>query len=148
MILESIKSFEKLRNFHPGFDKIHDFIKNNDLCSLPVGAFDIDGRIIYGEVFQMGTEGIEKLPLEVHDAHIEAYIVLKGNAIVGYCDRVICDDNNASYDANEDVAYIDSDPEVFLVIAPGNMIICFPQDAHNLIVAEDIIKYIRFRIKI
>lgn len=148
MIVESIKSFEKLRNFHPGFDKVHDFIKANDLTSLPAGLFEIEERRIYGEIFQVEEEELKNEPLEVHDAYIEIYIVLEGDITFGYRDRIMCDEKDLSYDEIGDVAYVGSDPAVYLLTAPMNLIICFPKDAHNIVLVEERVKYLKLRVKV
>ena len=148
MILESVKSFERLRNFHLGFDRVHDYIKSNDLYSLPVGLFEIDGRRIYGEVCRFEGAEAGGASLEVHDAYIEIYIVLEGDITFGYRDRVMCDDADVVYDEIGDMARIPCDPAVYMVTTPGNMLICFPKDAHNIVMAEGIAKYLKFRIKV
>jgi len=148
MILESVKSFERLRNFHSGFDKIHDFIKNNDLKSLPTGLIEIDSRKVYCEIYRVNMQESENSSLEVHDAFIEIYIVLEGGMTFGYRDRVMCDDTGVVYDDSGDVAYLPSEPSVYLVVAPDNLIICFPKDAHCIVGDEGVVKYVRFRTKV
>lgn len=138
MIIDSLKSFERYLKYHPGFDKVGDFLKKNDLYALAPGKYEIDGSNSWCTVWEGEGRGIETLPrLEVHDTYIHIHILLEGGETVGYRDRALCTgDTNAKYDEAEDTAVLDDEPEVFVSLAPGTVLFCFPKDAHAPLIGE------------
>ena len=47
MILDSVKSFEIYRTLVPGFDKVYEFLRKENLADLDEGKHEIDGINVY-----------------------------------------------------------------------------------------------------
>ena len=87
MILDSLKSFEKYTNLHASFGKVLDFIRKNDLHTLPEGKHVIEEDNIWCTISTARCNDESESPLEVHDSFIDIHIVLEGTEIIGFRDR-------------------------------------------------------------
>ncbi len=130
MILDSLKSFEKYQTLQEGFDKVYQFIRQNDLASLPVGSYPIDGKRVYCDIVEGDLKNIEDAKLEVHDSYIDIHVLLEGSETIGLKDRGKCDTDNTKYSEINDIAYIEDEPENYVVLGVKNIAIIFPADAH------------------
>ncbi|MBR5249325.1 MAG: YhcH/YjgK/YiaL family protein [Bacteroidales bacterium] len=150
MIIDSLKSFERYLKYHPGFDKVGAFLKKNDLNALAPGKYDIDENNSWCTIWEGEANGLESLPkLEVHDSFVDIYILLEGDETIGYKDRAKCvGDTQAKYDEAEDVAYLEDEPEVFVSLSAGNMLFCFPKDAHAPLIGEGRIRKAVIKVRV
>jgi biofilm protein TabA len=76
MILDSLKSFEKYQSLQEGFDKVYQFIRKNDLQTLPVGTYEIDGKRVYCDIVEGELKNIEDAKMEIHDSYIDIHVLL------------------------------------------------------------------------
>lgn len=150
MIIDSLKSFERYLKYHPGFDKVGAFLKKNDLYALEPGRYDIDEHNSWCTVWEGEAAGMETLPkLEVHDSFVDIHILLEGMETIAYKDRARCEgDTQAKYDEAEDVALLEDEPEVFVSLAPGNMLFCFPKDAHAALIGTGRIRKAVIKVRV
>ncbi len=151
MILDSVKSFEKYKTLVPGFDKVYEFIRGNNLLELEEGRHEIDGQNVYCTIFKGDLKSYDECPLEVHDSYIDIHVVLEGVETIGFKDRCLCDDQgvNVKYKEENDIAFLnDDEPENFLSLGAGNLAIIFPTDAHAPLMGEGEIKKAVFKVMV
>ena len=151
MILDSVKSFEKYKSLVPGFDKVYDFLRKNNLKELEAGKHEIDGKNVYCTIFEGDLKPFEECPLEIHDSYIDIHVVLEGVETIGLKDRCLCDDQglNVKYKEEDDIAFLGDDtPDNFLSLGADNLAIIFPADAHAPLMGEGQIKKAVFKVMV
>ena len=130
MILDSLKSFEKYQTLQDGFDKVYQFIKKNDLQALAAGDYEIDGKRVYCTISEGELKDVEDAKLEIHDSYIDIHVLLDGSETIGIKDRSKCNTDNTKYQEADDVAFLEEEPENYVVMGINNLAIIFPADAH------------------
>lgn len=149
MIIDSLKSFEKYRNLHEGFDKIYRFIRDNNLHTIEEGKHEIDGDRAWCTIWKGELKGVEGIQMEIHDSYIDIHVVLEGDETIGIKDRSLCDDKEAKYDEKTDIAFLPDDtPDNYVSLGKNNMAIIFPADAHAPLMGEGTIKKAVFKVRI
>lgn len=150
MILDSVKSFEKYKTLVPGFDKIYDFIRKNNLNELCEGRHEIDGNRIYCTIAAGELKGVEpeNCPLEIHDSYIDIHILIDGSETIGFKDRCLCDDSAAKYDSDNDIAFLPDTPDNYVSLGTNNFIVVFPSDAHAPLIGEGPYKKAVFKVRL
>lgn len=130
MILDSLKSFEKYQSLQEGFDKVYQFIRKNNLQQLPAGSYEIDGKRVYCDIVEGELKNIEDAKMEIHDSYIDIHVLLEGSETIGLKDRGKCDTENSKYSEATDIAFVNDEPENYVVLGVNNLAIIFPADAH------------------
>lgn len=149
MILDSLKSFERYVELHKSFGKVYAFIKDNDLYGLPEGKHIIEENNIWCTVVSEEGKGLEECtPLEVHDSFIDIHVILEGTETIGFRDRAKCMGTEVKYDEAKDIALLTEEPEAFVSYSDGNMVICFPQDAHAPMMGNGTIRKAIFKVRL
>lgn len=130
MILDSLKSFEKYQTLQEGFDKVYQFIRKNSLATLEEGSYEIDGKRVYCTISSGELKNVEDAKLEIHDSYIDIHVLLEGAETIGLKDRSKCNTDNTKYQEADDIAFLEEEPENYVVMGVGNLAIIFPADAH------------------
>lgn len=136
MIVDSLRGFERYIHLHSRFAKAYEFTIKTNLDELKEGDYPIMGKEIYCTIWEGEGKGLEIPKLEVHDSYIDIHILLSGNETIGIRDRSRCDGDNAHYDSEKDIAFLEEVPENFINLSPGNLAIIFPHDAHAPLIGE------------
>jgi YhcH/YjgK/YiaL family protein len=140
MILDSLRGFERYIHLHPRFELVYNFLIKNTLEEMAPGDYPVAGKDIYLTIWEGEAKGMEIPPLEVHDSYIDIHILLRGNETIGIRDRSRCNGENIPYDSGKDIAFFEEMPENFVSLAPGNIAVIFPHDAHAPLIGEGVIK--------
>ena len=130
MILDSLKSFEKYQTLQEGFDKVYQFLKKNDIYSMECGKYEIDGKKVYCTISEGELRDVEEAKLEIHDSYIDIHVLLDGSETIGIKDRSKCNGDNTKYQEADDIAFLEDEPENYVVLGIGNIAVIFPADAH------------------
>ena len=148
MIIDSFLSLERYFSMHPKFEKVFQFLRQQDLDSLEEGRYEIEGNEVYATLTDKLGKKVEDAMLEVHDSYIDIQILLRGQETMGYLDRRFCKEILKPYDEVKDIAFYKEMPEVFFTLEPGNMVIFFPYDAHAPMIGEEAIRKIVVKVKV
>ena len=109
---------------------MYQFIKKNDLYSMECGKYEIDGRKVYCTISEGELRDVEEAKLEIHDSYIDIHVLLSGSETVGIKDRSKCNGDDTKYQEADDIAFLEDEPENYVVLGVGNIAIIFPADAH------------------
>ena len=150
MIIDSIKSFERYKEFQKGFDTVYEFLRKNDLHTLELGNHPIVENDVWCTISESEGRDIATLPqMEVHDSFVDIHILLEGDETIGWKDRAKCDNlQMAQYNEAQDIALFDEMPEIFVSCSPGNFVMCFPADGHTPLLGSGTIKKAVFKIRV
>lgn len=148
MIVDSLKSFEKYQTLQEGFDKVYQFIKKNNFKELECGKYEIDGKKVYCNINVCDLRAVEEAKMEVHDSYIDIHVVLEGSETIGIKDRAKCDTSNSKYNEADDIAFVDDEPENYVVLGAENVGIVFPADAHAPLLGNGSVKKAIFKVHV
>ena len=111
------------------WDKAFAFLKNNDLQTMAVGRYAIDGDNVYAMITENPTKNMDSTKWESHRNYIDLQCVIKGEEKIGRADI-----SNLTvtmpYDASKDLANYSGDGKFYNAL-PGTFFLFFPGDAHR-----------------
>jgi YhcH/YjgK/YiaL family protein len=148
MIIDSFLGLERYYSLHPKFEKAFNFLRQQPLEQLAEGRHTIDGDDVYAQVTEKRGKTLEQAKLEVHDSYIDIQILVKGMESMGWRDRRYCSDVHTPYDAVKDITLYKEMPDVFFMLAPENLAIFFPYDAHAPMISDGIVRKIVVKVKL
>ena len=148
MILDSLKSFEKYQTLQEGFDKVYQFIRKNGLYNMEAGEYEIDGKRVFCTICEGELKDVEDAKLEIHDSYIDIHVLLEGSETIGIKDRSKCNTDNTKYQEADDTAFLEEEPENYIVMGPGNLAIIFPADAHAVMLGSGNCKKAVFKVHV
>lgn len=108
------------------------YLRSSDFQSMPVGNYDLQGKDIYIQVFDLETKDEEDARPEVHRQYIDVQFSVEGKEIIGFARDT--GNNKIAEDLleNKDVLFYEPvENENRLIMIPGSFAIFFPQDVHR-----------------
>jgi len=128
MILDSIKNCKKYEGLNRNFEKAFQFLKREDLGSLAVGKYEIDGEDIFAMVQEYETKDLENAKYEAHKKYIDIQYLMEGTENMGYVslDKL---EVFSPYNEESDFMLLEGEPRLIL-LNQKEFFILFPEDAH------------------
>ena len=131
MIVNSIQAVGKYEYLTEKFEKAFQFLRDQDLLTLPAGRYEIDGDDVYAMVQEYQTSPSEELKLESHKRYFDIQYVVCGEEIMemAFAAGLTVD---TPYDEEADVAFY-HDPETcsLAYLRGGQFAIVSPEEAHK-----------------
>lgn len=107
------------------------FLKGLDRQTVQDGRYEIEGDLIYAQVFGLTTHAIEDAKPEVHRRYVDVQFLLQGEELIGYAR----DDGSHTLESSHpdrDLYFYESlEEESFIPLIPGNFAVFFPFDIHR-----------------
>lgn len=130
MILDSLSEFRKYSNLHSGFIDAAEFLRSQDLGSMPDGRHEIIGEKLFASVSVSPGKGIENAKLEIHKKYIDIQIAVSGIDNIGWKQLKNCCKPDGNYNEEKDIQFFSDLPETWFGLRPDTFAIFFPSDAH------------------
>ncbi|HEX5154392.1 MAG TPA: YhcH/YjgK/YiaL family protein [Parafilimonas sp.] len=111
------------------WDKAFAFLKNNDLQTMAVGRYAIDGDNVYAMITENPTKNLDSTKWESHRNYIDLQSVIKGEEKIGVADIAKLT-VTMPYDASKDLANYSGDGKFYNAL-PATFFLFFPGDAHR-----------------
>ena len=128
MILDNMDNYKKYISLNKNFDKAFEFLKREDLETLPVGKYEIHGKDIFALVQEYETKALETASYEAHKKYIDIQYLIEGTENMGYAQT---NKLEVSVPYNEETDFIELVGEPRLTLfGKGEFFILFPEDAH------------------
>jgi len=134
--LYNIKSYEKL---HPEFERVFNFLQNNDLLNMPVGKHEINGDNLFVILDKSHGRKKEEAMLEVHRKYIDIQLILDGTDEMGWESIQKCVNPADEYNTENDIQFFKDSPSNWLTVKKGMFAIFFPDDAHLPLIGNSMI---------
>ena len=106
-----------------------DYLRANDLRSVPLGRHDLDGDRLFALVQEYTTRAEDQCVWEAHRKYIDVQFVARGVERMGYAGIAQMREREA-YDSARDVAFFEPGSE-FVTIRAGMFAIFGPEDVHS-----------------
>lgn len=128
MIIDEINKLEIYQNLSPRFPRVVEYLKRNQLETLPLGKTLIDGEDIYVNIVDSPVKSRKDARLESHLMMIDIQIPLSGSEEHGY--TPVSHLEVTPYDDVNDIAFYTPLAETYFELRPGEFVIYFPHDGH------------------
>lgn len=128
MIADNIKNAHFYYNIEENYRIALEFLKNNDLITMPEGKYSIKNDEIYAIVQQYTTKIEAEGKLEAHRKYTDIQYIVSGEEKLGYSNI----DNfipTTDYDEEKDIIFGKGETS-FIKAKAGDFLIFTPQDAH------------------
>jgi len=149
MIVDSLQNAAKYYNLHPNFKKAFEYVSQNDIANLEVGAFEIGEGLKLIVIEGQGNTKEEAVKgFECHDQNIDIQISIKGPETFAWKPREKCVNPNGDYSDERDVRFFYDAPDTFFQLQEKQFAILFPEDVHTAMIGEGLLKKIVIKVKI
>lgn len=147
MIIDTIDNLVNYVDLNPHFADVVAFLKGHDLKMLEPGRHDIKGDDVFVNIQVAAQRTKETCFLESHIEMIDIQIPISCEETYGY--SPVDELPAVAYDAAKDMTIYDGvKPQEYVTLAPGMMVIFFPQDGHApCIIDQPEIKKAIFKVK-
>ena len=149
MIIDRIENLERYCALGNKFTKALEYLKNNELVSLPVGKYEILQDEIFMLVMDAEQKNTDRFTMEGHRKYIDLQYWVNGSELMGFSSLQQQDIVN-EYDNDKDFASYTASGS-FIRFSPGMFAIYFPTDLHTAVTDESYsgsVKKVVFKIKV
>ena len=147
MILDNIANIDKYVCLHPRFAKAFAFVKKQNLETLEVGKFEIDGKDIHAAVSAKEGAKAEDAKFECHDHYFDIQVCPTGSETIGWSARSDVKDVKTPYNPEKDVTFFADKPSTYFQLKAGQFAIFYPEDVHAPMIGEGEIKKLVVKIR-
>lgn len=134
MIIDTLDKLSFYAGLNPLFADVVEFIKNNDLNTLPEGKHYIKDKDLFVNVQVAKSKPKETAKMETHRRMIDIQIPLSTSETYGY--TPLCALPELEYNDEKDVIKYDIQAESYVTCKPGEFAIFFPQDGHTPCISD------------
>ena len=129
MIKDKLENAQTYYGISENLKKGFEWIKNNDLKTLPDGKYEIEDENIFANVQSYDTK--DTAPYEGHRKYIDIQYMIRGREKVGITDYTNCS-TIEEYNEDKYIEFLKNNTSDFYeILEEGNFLVFFPQDAHQ-----------------
>lgn len=148
MIIDSLSNADRYSSLHPRFAKAFEWIKSQNLETIEVGKYQIDGAELHASVSEKDAYTRETAKFECHNNWIDIQVCPKGKEQQGWSARERVSTPAGEYNAEKDVTFYTDKPETYFTLQAGQFVIYYPEDVHAPQIGEGAIKKLVVKVKI
>ncbi len=131
MLTTSLKLAEKYDYLNNKFKAAFQFLRTNDLSTLPLGRIEIKGDEIFLNVQEYDTMSSEECKFEAHDQYFDIQYVVSGKEQFGYVSRANLVIDTPYDEINDLIFYKEPQSYGSILLQEGDFAIVSPEDAHR-----------------
>ncbi len=148
MILTNINDCSRYESLHAQFKPLFDYIKTHNLLDMPLGRIELDGDNLFINNVELADIKAENQPLELHEAYIDVHLLLRGKERVGWLPINKINSYSQEYNSENDCALTKELPSTYMELAPGDIVIVYPEDAHAPAICDGTIRKIIGKVRL
>ncbi len=135
MIYTKIDKLNRYKGLGSSLDRAIDYLTGGGIEILMPGRNEVDGDRIFVNCFSYYTKPASEAAFEAHDRYLDIHLVLSGRERIGIAarDRM----KETKRDEINDGITLEGEAEQFIRMEPGDVLIAFPEDAHQVKVEAD-----------
>ena len=134
MIFSSIN--QEIKHYPEPIQKAITYLRSHDFTKMETGVYEIEGKDIYAQVFDVMTGSVEEKRPEVHEHFLDVQFLAKGKERLGFT----VDTGNYEVDEHfverDLIFYKKVENEGFIEATEGCFCVFFPSDVHRPAVAS------------
>lgn len=126
MIYDIIANAGRYRGISKNLDTAIDFLKKNDLASLPLGRTEISGDDVFANVMEAQAKPVEELNFEIHKKYMDIQIDIEGT-------ELICIGLGEAIELTPfsgDFGTVTVENSASCIMGPGRFIVCMAEEPH------------------
>lgn len=131
MIASSIYAEDDLGKYPKGIQEAINYLKSHDFTEMETGEYEIRGREIYAQVFDIVTAPLQEKKPEIHRKYIDVQYLVSGEELLGFAPDTGVYTKESERPENDIAFYESVEGESFIRAVPGSYTIFFPQDVHR-----------------
>ncbi|MBR2474949.1 MAG: YhcH/YjgK/YiaL family protein [Bacteroidaceae bacterium] len=148
MIVCAIKDLERYVSLNKNFAKVVEFLKNNDIESLPLGRNDVDGDEVFISMQEFEGKTRDVAKLETHIKYIDIQMPFSTTESLGWRSVDNLTAPSQPYSETDDIAFFDDEATSYITLNPGECVVFFPEDAHAPGIAQGVLRKAVIKVKI
>lgn len=148
MILDSLSNADKYIHLHPRFAKAFEFIKSQNLETIEVGKYPIDGPELHASVSEKDGYTREDAKFEAHNNWLDIQVCPVGKEQIGWSARERVSSPIGEYNPEKDVTFFSDKPDTYFTLQAGQFAIFYPEDVHAPQIGEGPIKKLVVKVKL
>lgn len=113
------------------WDKAFHWLATNNLTTLEMKKYELDGDKLYATVSEYLSKNIEDSKYEAHRSYIDIQYVASGSEMIGISAMPELKSVTDEYNATNDIAFFTVKKYTELKADPGKFFIFFPSDLHR-----------------
>ena len=125
MIFSSIHTKDDFKNYPAAVQRAIEYLKNNDFTKMETGVYEIEGKLMYAQVFDAETE-----------PYLDVQFLVTGREKLGFTPDTGNYEVAERYDERDLIFVKDVENEGFITSTPGCFCVFFPTDIHRPQVAD------------
>lgn len=129
MIFGNLWHLDKFSFLEPTVRACFDYAAAHDLSALDAGSYPIDGDNLFVNINEYETTQVENRVWEAHRKYLDLHLMLCGKEQIDF--NFIANMNQGDYVEKDDFLPMDGDPNGHVILAAGDFLICYPNDAHR-----------------
>ncbi len=148
MIFSNLSQSARYAALHPLFQRVFDYIRDNDLYAFSPGRYKIAGEDLIAIVEHVSGRTREMARLEAHRHYIDIQLVLDGDETMGWKPLADCYNPVAEHSMDRDIRFFIDAPASCISVPPDHFCIFFPEDAHAPLIGDGPIRKVIFKIAV
>ena len=148
MILDSLENAGLYESIHPRFKQAFDFLRNNDLTSLPLGKVELDGKNLFVNVVEAEGRTIDSANMETHNKYIDIQVPVSAPETMGWIAGNKLTEIKEAYNADKDVSFFADKAANLISVQPLQFVVFFPEDGHQPQIFEGTVKKIIVKVSV
>lgn len=149
MIFGNIRQMEEYPFLEEAVKECFAYIWEHDLNSYEKGSHPIDGERLFVNIVEYTTTTAENRFWEAHRDYLDVHVMLRGEERidVNFIGNMQC----GEYGKKDDFLPMEGEKNGFVILRPGDFLICYPSDGHRTAVAPgkpETIKKAIFKVRI
>lgn len=136
MILTNIEHFSRYSSLNENFRTLKEYLSHHNLLDEELGKIELDGNSVFINNINPECLSAERQQLEMHKDYIDVHILLSGRETIGIkaIDKIRT--FSKDYTKDGDFALSSEMADAYINMNPGDILICFPEDAHAPVIGE------------
>lgn len=136
------------KSSNPNYIKALEYIKTNNLNSLPIGKHIIDGDNLWINIMDADLRAIKDVKFEAHNKYIDIQIPLSTSEQFGIKPRKECTQSIGEFNTEYDYILYADEIEIIETVKAGDMIVFDIDTAHAPLIGEGKIHKAIFKVKV
>ena len=90
----------------------------------------------------------EKQRLEAHRVYADVHVLLEGEETLGWSNTDDLREEDAPYNAEDDIVFFRERPQTFVTMRPGQCLVVYPEDAHAPLIGNGRIRKLVAKVRL
>lgn len=131
MIYSSIDCDVLIAKYPKAISEAIEYLKSNDFTKMEAGVYEIRGKDIYAQVFDVQTGEISEKRPESHEKYLDIQFLASGSERIGVTNDTGNYEIDEKIEERDLIFYKSVENETFAEMTPNCFCIFFPSDIHR-----------------